>query len=398
MAFGNSILGGGAPASILGGGAMPPRIPWGQNRAVTMAALGMLGAPTLNEGMRRAATLVPAGLDANQASQQFAMAQQEKATAKAESEADAARRRAALNVGLKLKSGLVTMETMSPADRAAWEAVPEVALQFYPEKEKPMVVGGKIYEPSTGEWKSPPGGAASGPYEGTGMDAQNWNIVLTGDPATPEYAAAYSQLFSERTVPTQDAAGNQVLVPIKPVIPPGVRAPVGMNQPQRPDQRVPEVADGGDSRVGEPIVIGTPKPTDSAMNAALYADRMAKSNEIITSLERAGTSYVDRAASQVPAGIGNYLISDDYRQLDQAQRDFINATLRRESGAVISPEEFDNARKQYFPQPGDDPQTIENKRENRQTAIDGIARAAGASYKPPTGGVISLDEWLKQNP
>jgi len=36
---------------------------------------------------------------------------------------------------------------------------------------------------------------------------------------------------------------------------------------------------------------------------------------------------------------------------EQAKKNFVNAVLRLESGAVISPSEFTNADKQYFPQP-----------------------------------------------
>lgn len=382
MALGNILGIGQQQPNILGGGMQQPRIPWGQNQAVTMAALGMLGAPTLNQGLQRAGQMVPVGMAANIATQDRMMTQ-----------ADKARTRAAMNAAIKLKSKM----PLTPEDQAALDASPEVMLQFgFPDKKDLMAVGSKIYDATEGKWITPPGGAG-GPYEGTGMDNQNWNIVLTGDPASPQYAAAYSQLFSERMEPSIDAAGNQVIVPIKPVIPPSVRPPVGgPPPPQRSEQQA-----GGDPRVGAPIVIGNPKPSDAAMNAALYADRMAKSDEIITDLERAGTSYQDAAASQVPLGIGNYLISDDYRQLEQAQRDFVNATLRRESGAVISPQEFENAKKQYFPQPGDDPKTIEQKRENRQTAIDGIARAAGPSYTPPEpspGTAGGDDGWTEVEP
>jgi len=51
--------------------------------------------------------------------------------------------------------------------------------------------------------------------------------------------------------------------------------------------------------------------------------------------------------------------------------------LRRESGAVISPEEFNNARKQNFPEPGDQPATLEQKRKNRDLVISGLATGAG---------------------
>jgi hypothetical protein len=57
----------------------------------------------------------------------------------------------------------------------------------------------------------------------------------------------------------------------------------------------------------------------------------------------------------------NWTQSEPQQKVEQAQRNFINAVLRRESGAVIGSEEFDNARKQYFPQPGDEQGTIAQK-------------------------------------
>lgn len=64
--------------------------------------------------------------------------------------------------------------------------------------------------------------------------------------------------------------------------------------------------------------------------------------------------------------------------VEQAQRNFINAVLRRESGASINAGEFENARLQYFVQPNDPPSTVANKRANMQQAIAGIEASAGA--------------------
>tara|TARA_R100001530_G_scaffold34938_1_gene27299 strand:+ start:2308 stop:2460 length:153 start_codon:yes stop_codon:yes gene_type:complete len=47
----------------------------------------------------------------------------------------------------------------------------------------------------------------------------------------------------------------------------------------------------------------------------------------------------------------NFLKGDVVRQQKQTERDFVNAVLRRESGAAISGSEFRTARKQYLPQP-----------------------------------------------
>lgn len=127
--------------------------------------------------------------------------------------------------------------------------------------------------------------------------------------------------------------------------------------------------------------IGQKPMTEGQSNAALYADRMRSSEPVILENTAAGQNAFDKVKAQVP-GVGNYLVSEGFQKYDQARRDFINATLRRESGAVISDAEFDNANKQYFPQPGDGPDVLKQKEENRRIAIEGISRAAGPSYKP----------------
>lgn len=114
---------------------------------------------------------------------------------------------------------------------------------------------------------------------------------------------------------------------------------------------------------------------------ATFADRMKEADKQIASLTEAQTNLVQKGVSGVPVA-GNYLTSPEFKKADQAQRNFINAVLRRESGAVISPEEFDNAKKQYFPQPGDTPEVIAQKAQNRNTVIQGFSREAGPSYKP----------------
>jgi len=122
-------------------------------------------------------------------------------------------------------------------------------------------------------------------------------------------------------------------------------------------------------------------PTEGQSNAALYAQRMKEAESILEnpSVAAASADRMQRGFSQVPV-LGNNLVSADYQRAEQAQRNFINATLRRESGAVISEAEFENARKQYFPQPGDGPSVLADKKQNRLTAIQGIENAAGPQY------------------
>lgn len=116
-------------------------------------------------------------------------------------------------------------------------------------------------------------------------------------------------------------------------------------------------------------------------NSAGFADRMANSERIIQNYEQAGTNALDNISAALPGG--NYAVSDEFRLLEQAKRDFVNALLRKESGAVIGKDEFESADRQYFPQPGDTPEVIKQKRINRQIAIRAIQRSAGPNYEPP---------------
>ncbi|MFV1627941.1 hypothetical protein [Phaeobacter sp. JH203A] len=105
--------------------------------------------------------------------------------------------------------------------------------------------------------------------------------------------------------------------------------------------------------------------------------RMNDAGRTLDQLENQGLEFLQQNTDAIPLGLGNYMRTEEFQQFDQARRDFINALLRRESGAVISPQEFENAEIQYFPIPGDSPQVIEQKRRNRANAIAGIRAGSG---------------------
>lgn len=124
------------------------------------------------------------------------------------------------------------------------------------------------------------------------------------------------------------------------------------------------------------------KFTESQSKDLLYANRMHNAERTLRETENVATNAGEKVLSKVPM-LSNYLVSSGYQKFDQASRDFINAVLRRESGAVISDAEFANAQSQYLPQPGDSPEKLALKRQNRMTAIQGIASGAGPAYRPP---------------
>lgn len=125
-----------------------------------------------------------------------------------------------------------------------------------------------------------------------------------------------------------------------------------------------------------------PKLTvDAGKNTGFYI-RTKDAHDTLTSLEGQGTNFWQQAAGSAPLGLGNFARTPEFQKFDQARRDFVNAILRRESGAVISEAEFENANQQYFPVPGDSPEVIAQKRRNRENAIEGlrIGSGEGASY------------------
>jgi len=125
------------------------------------------------------------------------------------------------------------------------------------------------------------------------------------------------------------------------------------------------------------------KMTETQSNANLFGTRANESNKILQRLEGkyspAGIQFQESMVGSLPgvSYIANKALSPETQQAAQAQRDFVTAILRKESGAAISASEFDNARKQYFDQPGDSNQVKAQKAQNRQTAIQGIQAAAG---------------------
>ncbi len=124
---------------------------------------------------------------------------------------------------------------------------------------------------------------------------------------------------------------------------------------------------------------------ESQSKAAGFSDRVIQSEPILSDPAKieAGSSLWEKTKASIPL-LGNYVVSDDFRSFSQAQRDFINAILRRESGAVIADSEFANAAQQYFPQPGDDQAVLAQKKANRDAALRGLVVSAGPAYQPIT--------------
>ena len=72
--------------------------------------------------------------------------------------------------------------------------------------------------------------------------------------------------------------------------------------------------------------------------------------------------------------------SKDRQIFEQAKRNFTNSVLRRESGAVISPSEFESAELQYFPVSGDTKDVLVQKQQNRNVVTQATKLEAGEAF------------------
>lgn len=122
------------------------------------------------------------------------------------------------------------------------------------------------------------------------------------------------------------------------------------------------------------------KASKEQFDAATYGRRMESADQVLNDLIAQGYNRSSNAEGIKAFILPNAMKSSQLKQQEQAERNFINAALRRESGAAISESEFANAREQYFPRAGDTAEVLAQKAQNRQQVIAGMQAAAGIAW------------------
>ncbi|MBC8642136.1 hypothetical protein IAG25_35615 [Caballeronia sp. EK] len=154
---------------------------------------------------------------------------------------------------------------------------------------------------------------------------------------------------------------------------------------------------------GNPIATTAANLTGEQSNAVAFGARALDAQNTLRQLEASGITNggrIKQGVEGIPVvgnALGNAVNSlptwagapnDQQQSYEQAQRNFVSAVLRKESGAAISNEEYANEAKKYFPQPGDSAATIEQKARARDLAIEGLKAQAGPGASM-IGGIIS---------
>ena len=251
---------------------------------------------------------------------------------------------------------------------SAWDEIMTQRAQAAKPRNNFMAAGGSIFNTETGDWLTPPQAQPLAAPTSLMRELEAAGL----EPGSPEYQRAILEARKKTgMVVESDGQG-------------GFRMTQGVDAAEMPKLNVEQGKNTG------------------------FLIRAQDAHKTITDNEGEGTSLWNKGMRAIPGGLGNYGLGENAQKLEQAKRDFINAVLRQESGAVISPEEFANADQQYFPQPGDDDAVIEQKRRNRENAIAGFRvrsgpgaatvdqMQGGPAQQPQQGGVVDYSDYFKQ--
>lgn len=158
-----------------------------------------------------------------------------------------------------------------------------------------------------------------------------------------------------------------------------------------------------------------PKPernlTESQGKALMYGKRIEQAMGEMSDISSTGFDRTDLASGLGSSLMPNITRTDEGVRNDQAEANFLNAVLRRESGSAINANEFDKGEKQYFPRVGDGAGTIAQKARNRQKVLESFKVESASGWDKVPGGVggqssstaVSTEdtqamEWAQANP
>lgn len=192
--------------------------------------------------------------------------------------------------------------------------------------------GGNIYDPNSGQW-----------------------IIAPRGPVAP--MSALGKLEADRAAGLiSDEAYQAELLSM---------APQGMS--------IESDGQGGFRMVQGAGVTGDSRPfTEGQSKDVVYSTRARGALETLDPRADALTNRGELAAEMVPFGLGREWQSDQFQVAKNAGDEFLQAILRKDTGAAITEQEQALYGKTYLPQPGDSEAVLAQKQQARQRAIAAI--------------------------
>lgn len=142
------------------------------------------------------------------------------------------------------------------------------------------------------------------------------------------------------------------------------------------------------------IQVATKPPTATQSKIAGYYGRALDASSALSSVE----SNISKMGLLGQAQLNyapNFLKSSDQKVQSQAERQFIEAYLRKDSGAAIPTDEYKNARETYFPQPGDDARQLARKRQARESVLNALKNESGPAAQSYGQETVNEEQLLR---
>lgn len=222
---------------------------------------------------------------------------------------------------------------------------------------KPLQIGNDLIDPSTGKI------IYSKPVENKGFELGKDQVRYELDPKTGQYKQVAQGIQS--STDTKDTS-NELLSPTEAL---SLGVPYGTTRGQAfgitPQKTLTE---------------GESKAKQYGANAQLANDALNSSTYSVGNIE-------------LP--LPNMLKSGDRQLFEQSARQFVNAILRRESGATITDSEFLNKYKELIPQAGDSAQVIAQKKLARDLAVKQTIEAGQAFNNQSSGTQWTAQDQIK---
>lgn len=155
----------------------------------------------------------------------------------------------------------------------------------------------------------------------------------------------------------------------------GAKAPSGMQMSVNPETGEVQFQQG----------VGLKPLTESQSKDTVFVTRATGALPLIDKYGDELTNLSQSMTGGVPV-IGNYMKSPEFQQAEQAGKEFLQAILRKDTGAAITAEETAEYGSVYLPRPGDSPEVLAQKRASRNRAVVAIQNGL------PPAAILALEK------
>lgn len=205
--------------------------------------------------------------------------------------------------------------------------------------------------------------------------ADPWaNAKVVGDSVImPDGQGGFRPVYSEQPAADPQSAIAKLAADLRAGLITQEQYDLAVTNMAPPGMSIESDGQGGFRMVQGPGVSGGVRPfTEAQSKDNVYATRAKGALEILDPIAGALASRGEQIAENVPLGFGREFQTQAFQVAKQAGDEFLQAILRKDTGAAITAQEQALYGTTYLPQPGDGPAVLEAKKSARQRAIAAI--------------------------